>query len=238
MFVCAVRGGKHLGGTPWEKTGSGGIAPLTEGPTVIEASPARSDARTARGGWFGLWFGDAVRLGLSEDSDSLEVRVPDAFFREWIRNHYSDSLLEVAQAVLGRSIPLSIQIYDEAEPPLEMWSSQHQLPLSPILEPARRQHYYPHCQTLPDAPSTFPRPPSGMPGTSNCHGPFPPQSSGSTASPPANAKRSPTPQFYPPVDRRAGSFGALRILSLALVISWLMLQQERWPARPVVLLTL
>ena len=33
------------------------------------------------------------------------------------------------------------------------------------------------------------------------------------------------------------SFDALRILSLALVISWLMPQQERWPIQPVVLLT-
>ena len=37
-LVCAVRGGKHLGGTPWEKAGSDGIAPIAEGPAVVEAA--------------------------------------------------------------------------------------------------------------------------------------------------------------------------------------------------------
>jgi chromosomal replication initiator protein len=32
---------------------------------------------------FGLWFGEGVRLGV--EGDALEVGVPNAFFREWIR---------------------------------------------------------------------------------------------------------------------------------------------------------
>ena len=67
---------------------------------------------------FGLWFGDAVSLGVSRDGDSLEVRVPDSFFREWIRSHYATSLVEAAEAVLGRPLRLSIHVRDEAEPPV------------------------------------------------------------------------------------------------------------------------
>ncbi len=36
---------------------------------------------------FGLWFGEGVRLGVADDSDSLEVGVPNAFFRDWIQGH-------------------------------------------------------------------------------------------------------------------------------------------------------
>ena len=67
---------------------------------------------------FRLWFGESVRLHLSGKGDALEVRVPDPFFREWIQNHYTTSLLEAAEAVLGRPLQLSIRIYDEIEPPL------------------------------------------------------------------------------------------------------------------------
>ncbi len=65
---------------------------------------------------FGRWFGDGVRLNLSGDGDALEVRVPDSFFREWIQNHYSTSLVEAAEAVVGRPVRLSIQIHGDAQP--------------------------------------------------------------------------------------------------------------------------
>jgi chromosomal replication initiator protein len=67
---------------------------------------------------FGLWFGEGVRLGLSGDGESLEVRVPNAFFGEWIKGHFAGSLAEAARAVTGRSLRLSFAIRDEAEPPL------------------------------------------------------------------------------------------------------------------------
>ncbi len=67
---------------------------------------------------FGLWFGDSVKLGLSGEGESLEVRVPDSFFRDWIQTHYASSLLEVAESVLGRPIKLAIRIQNEMEPPL------------------------------------------------------------------------------------------------------------------------
>ncbi len=67
---------------------------------------------------FDRWFGDRVRLTLSGDGDALEVRVPDPFFRAWITSHYSKSLLEAAEAVAGRPVRLSIQVLDEAPPPI------------------------------------------------------------------------------------------------------------------------
>ncbi len=66
---------------------------------------------------FARWFGDGVRLALNGDGDALEVRVPDPFFREWIQNHYSTSLLEAAEAVVGRPVRLSIQIHGDGRPP-------------------------------------------------------------------------------------------------------------------------
>lgn len=74
---------------------------------------------------FGRWFGDAVRLTMSSDGESLEVHVPDPCFGSWIRAHYSRSLAEAAEAVAGRPVRLSIQLHDrldpvcaEAQPPL------------------------------------------------------------------------------------------------------------------------
>ena len=46
---------------------------------------------------FGLWFGEGVRLGVAEDSDSLEVGVPNAFFRDWIQGHFAGNLIEAAR---------------------------------------------------------------------------------------------------------------------------------------------
>lgn len=67
---------------------------------------------------FGLWFGDGVELGFDGDGASLEVRVPNAFFREWIEGHYARSLIEAGEAVTGRTLPLVFKIRDEVEPPL------------------------------------------------------------------------------------------------------------------------
>ena len=65
---------------------------------------------------FGLWFGEGVRLDVA--GDSLEVGVPNAFFREWIRGHFSSNLLDAAHAVTGRSLRLRFHVADEAPPPL------------------------------------------------------------------------------------------------------------------------
>jgi chromosomal replication initiator protein len=66
---------------------------------------------------FSRWFGDGVCLALSGDGESLEVRVPDHFFRSWIQTHFSKSLREAAEAVAGRPVRLSIQLHDEPYSP-------------------------------------------------------------------------------------------------------------------------
>ncbi len=65
---------------------------------------------------FGLWFGEEVHLGLSGNGDALEVKVPNAFFGEWIRGHFSASLVAAAQAVTGRQVRLNIAIQNESSP--------------------------------------------------------------------------------------------------------------------------
>src|SRR5271157_4034993 len=66
---------------------------------------------------FGLWFGEEVHLGLSSDGNALEVQVPNTFFREWIRGHFSTSLVEAAQVVTGRQVRLNFAIQNEIDPP-------------------------------------------------------------------------------------------------------------------------
>ncbi len=65
---------------------------------------------------FGLWFGEGVRLGLVEDS--LEVGVPNTFFRDWIQGHFATNLVDAAREVTGRSLRLSFRVDGEGAPPL------------------------------------------------------------------------------------------------------------------------
>jgi chromosomal replication initiator protein len=85
---------------------------------LVEAALRAAVSERLGSARFGLWFGDGVRLRVSGDGDALEVRVPDPFFREWIRRHYTSSLIEAAKAVTGRQLPVSILIHGESEPPL------------------------------------------------------------------------------------------------------------------------
>ena len=65
---------------------------------------------------FGLWFGEGVRLGVADDS--LEVGVPNAFFRDWIQGHFAGNLIDAAREVTGRSLRLAFRVADEAPPPI------------------------------------------------------------------------------------------------------------------------
>ena len=118
---------------------------------------------------FGLWFGESVRLGLSGQGDALEVRVPDPFFREWIQSHYTTSLLEAAEAVLGRPMQLSIRIRDEAEPPLGDVVEPAPARPEPDSEPHHRTSVTIPLPANPKAPLSLPTP--DVPGTSPPPGP-------------------------------------------------------------------
>ena len=63
---------------------------------------------------YGLWFGEGTRLGV--DGDSLAVSVPNPFFREWIQGHFAKSLVEAAEALVGRPLRLEFRVDNEAEP--------------------------------------------------------------------------------------------------------------------------
>ncbi len=93
------------------------LSPAGSRPSAVQETALRAAVSERLGAVrFGRWFGDGVRLALSGDGDALEVRVPDSFFREWIQNHYSTSLVEAAEAVVGRPVRLSIQIHGDAQP--------------------------------------------------------------------------------------------------------------------------
>src|SRR5271157_1815963 len=126
---------------------------------------------------FSLWFGEDVHLGLSGDDDALEVQVPNAFFREWIRGHFSANLVEAAQAVTGRQVRLSFAVQNEIDPPL-----------GDVVDPDldRSQQRSGSTVTVPvpgnpKVPLSFPTP----------H--------------PASPDRSPTPRFKPPATDRIQS---------------------------------
>jgi chromosomal replication initiator protein len=132
-------------------------------PSVVESALRAAVFERLGATRFGLWFGESVRLGLSGEGDALEVRVPDRFFCEWIQNHYTTSLLEAAEAVLGRPMRLSIQIHDELEPPL----GDVVEPALPGAEPESQPH---HRTTViiplpgnPNAPFSIPPPTPDLP---------------------------------------------------------------------------
>ncbi len=62
-----------------------------------------------------LWFGSKVRLALNRECDSLIVRVPDPFFRDWIERHYTTNLIEAVETVLGHKLRVSVQVHAESE---------------------------------------------------------------------------------------------------------------------------
>ncbi len=112
---------------------------------------------------FGLWFGDGVHLGLSGDGSALEVRVPDAFFRDWIQRHYTDSLLEAGEAVTGRPLRLSIEVRNEEEPPLGDVVAPTPAHGEPDTKPRRGQTITIPIPGNPKAPLSFPTPAPGGP---------------------------------------------------------------------------
>ena len=59
---------------------------------------------------YDLWFGEGVQLGFGRDGDAIEVGVPNAFFREWIQGHFSDTLLAAGQAIAGRALRLTFRV--------------------------------------------------------------------------------------------------------------------------------
>jgi len=80
----------------------------------VEATLRAAVSERLGEGRFGLWFGEGVRLGIT--NDALEVGVPNDFFREWIQGHFASNLIEAAEAVTGRTLRLTFQVADEAEP--------------------------------------------------------------------------------------------------------------------------
>ena len=114
-----------------------------------------------------------MRLGLSGDGTALQVQVPDHFFREWIQSHYTTSLIEAAEAVVGRRLQLSIQIHDESEPPLGDVVEPGPNRTDRDLEPRHPGGITIPLPGNPKAPLSFPSPSPSGPGPSLPSGPSP-----------------------------------------------------------------
>ena len=121
-MACVPLCARHPAGiAPWRDTSNNsdlslGCATMPASLGNVEAALRAAISERLGQSRFSLWFGDAVRLGLSGDGNSLEVRVPNAFFADWIRGHYASSLVDAATTVIGRSLQLSIQLNDELAP--------------------------------------------------------------------------------------------------------------------------
>jgi chromosomal replication initiator protein len=108
-----------MAGHPGRARGRGRVeeasAATTTLPRIDESALRAAVSERLGEAKFGLWFGEGVELRLSGDGESLQVRVPDEFFRDRIRRYHSGSLLEAAEAVAGRPLRLSIEVA-EASP--------------------------------------------------------------------------------------------------------------------------
>ncbi len=143
-----------------------GARPAAQGLSGMESALRAAVSERLGATRFGLWFGESVRLGLSGKGDALEVRVPDPFFREWIQSHYTTSLLEAAEAVLGRPMQLSIRIHNELEPPLGDVVEQDSPASIPESNPHHRTSVIIPLPTKPNMPFPFPPPIPDLPDSS------------------------------------------------------------------------
>jgi chromosomal replication initiator protein len=147
---------------PEQQDSAGGRA-LAHGSTVIESALRAAVSERLGVTRFSLWFGESVRLGLSGQGDALEVQVPDPFFREWIQSHYTTSLLEAAEVVLGRPMQLSIRIQNEVEPPLGDVVEPSPTGSEPGFDPNRRSSVTIPLTVDPKGLVSFPTPALDLP---------------------------------------------------------------------------
>ncbi len=123
---------------------------------------------------FGLWFGEEVHLDLSGDGGSLEVQVPNAFFQEWIRGHFSTSLVEAAQEVTGRQVRLNFAVQNELDPSV-----------TDVVDPDADRPHERSGGTITVPIPGHPKTPLSSPATQ-----------------PTGPERSPEPRFEPPATNR------------------------------------
>lgn len=135
---------------------------LETGVNVLESRLREAVAERLGSARYGLWFGEGVRLGVGVDGNSLEIGVPNAFFREWIQGHFASSLIEAGESVVGRPLQLAFRVDDEAEPrigdviepasPDGRKAIKVKIPLGPASAPGGMPS--PHIQPPPSFPST------------------------------------------------------------------------------------
>ena len=162
-----------MAGHPEEERDQTGTRVIAPGPASVEEALRAAVFERLGEARFGLWFGGGVRMGISGDGSALEVEVPDPFFRAWIQNHYTNSLIEAAEAVVGRRLQISIQIHDETEPPLGDVVEPGPARTEPDQVPRRSGGITIPLPGDPKAPLSFPSSSPGGPGPASTPGPNP-----------------------------------------------------------------
>lgn len=99
-------------------------------PAILEKALRMAVSERVGATRFALWFGGNVRLSLNCEGDSLIVHVPDLFFRDWIERHYTPSLIEAVEAVIGHRLPVAFQIHSQSELHSVIWISRCRIQLS------------------------------------------------------------------------------------------------------------
>jgi chromosomal replication initiator protein len=124
-------------------------------PVILEESLRSAVSDRVGATRFALWFGGNVRLGLNREGDSLIVRVPDSFFRDWIERHYTPSLIDAVEAVVGRQMRISVEVDGESE----QYPDDVAKAVSGPPEPSRK---LPLVKGLPTSPPGDPKVPAPL----------------------------------------------------------------------------
>lgn len=125
----------------------------SHGPPILEDALRSAVSDRLGVTRFALWFGGNVRLGLNRQGDSLVVRVPDIFFRDWIKRHYTPTLMDAVEAVVGQRLNVSVQIYGECE----QYSGKSVEPVLALVEPNITPQLIEDSPALPSSNTQLPQ---------------------------------------------------------------------------------
>ncbi|WP_165075205.1 chromosomal replication initiator protein DnaA [Paludisphaera rhizosphaerae] len=91
-------------------------APRAEVADALESALRDAVAERIGESRFGLWFGEGVRMNVAGDGASVQVTTPNAYFRDRIKSGFAANVADAVKQVIGRALPVSFAVQDEADP--------------------------------------------------------------------------------------------------------------------------
>src|SRR5579864_8210370 len=82
---------------------------------------------------YDLWFRPIRPLTL--DGSRLVLQVPNAFFADWLRDHYQNRIEVLLKERSGEAISLSFQVLRVIEEPSQQAAAPHPMPATPSAPP-------------------------------------------------------------------------------------------------------